>query len=161
MLGTANQTPDDSSQWLWGQTFFRNGDAGNVGAGKLSRMIDVRKLAAIDLYFLGPKIILAEFGLGVPIMLTLGILSLRVGLFRTHAWQIALGAYLLLLGINYIPMLWCAIDIVRRGSAAAELGNELQDKPTAMRKYRRQSLWLLVPLAAPVAWIRQRRAGLP
>ena len=69
------------------------------GACKLSRVINVRKLAAIDLYFLGPKIILAEFGLGVPIMFALGILSLRVGLLRTHAlWQIALGVYLLLLG---------------------------------------------------------------
>ena len=52
-------------------------------------MINVRKLAAVDLYFLGPKIILAEFGLGVPLMLALGILSLRSGLIRTHAtWQV-------------------------------------------------------------------------
>ena len=87
-------------------------------------MINVRKLAAIDLHFLGPKVILAEFGLGVPIMLALGILSLRVGLLRTHAiWQIVLGVYLLLLAVNYIPMLWCAIDIARRGTAAAELGD--------------------------------------
>lgn len=121
-------------------------------------MINVRKLAAIDLYFLGPKIILAEFGLGVPIMLALGALSLRVGLLRTHAlWQILLGFYLLLLAVNYIPMLWCAIDIARRGNAAAELGDELGDKATAMRKYRRQSLWLLVPLAVPVAWIEHRK----
>lgn len=120
-------------------------------------MINVRKLAAIDLHFLGPKIILTEFGLGVPIMLVLGTVSLRVGLLRSHAtWQILLGVYLVLLAINYIPMLWCAIDIVRRGSAAAELGDELRDKVAAMRKYRRQSLWLLVPLAVPVAWIVQR-----
>ncbi|HVP53727.1 MAG TPA: hypothetical protein VMU45_01945 [Candidatus Eisenbacteria bacterium] len=120
-------------------------------------MINPRKLAAIDLYFLGPKIILAEFGLGVPVMFVLGILSLRAGLFHTHAtWQIVLGAYLLLLGINYMPMLWCALDIARRSTAAVELGDELQDKTTAMRKYRKQSLWLLVPLAAPLAWLRQR-----
>jgi len=54
-------------------------------------------------------------------------------------------------------MLWCAIDIVRSGSAAAELGDELQNKITAMRKYRRQSLWLLVPLAVPVASVIQGR----
>jgi hypothetical protein len=119
-------------------------------------MINVRKLAAIDLYFLGPKIILAEFGLGVPIMLVLGTLSLRAGL-RTHAlWQIALGAYLVLLAVNYIPMLWCAIDIARRGSAADELGDELHDQGAAMRTYRKQSFWLLVPLVVPVAWFMQR-----
>jgi hypothetical protein len=120
-------------------------------------MINVRKLAAIDLYILGPKIILAEFGLGVPIMLVIGILSLRVGLFRTHAlWQAAVGIYLVLLAVNYIPMLWSAIDIARRGTAAEELGDELSDKSAAMRKYRRQSLWLLVPLAVPVAWFARR-----
>lgn len=125
--------------------------------GKLHSMLNVRKLAAIDLYFLGPKIILVEFGLGVPIMLALGTLSLRVGIFRTHAtWQIVLGVYLLLLAINYIPMLWCAIDITRHGTAAAELDDELQDKPAAMRKYRRQSLWLLLPLAVPITWLRRR-----
>jgi len=125
-------------------------------------VIEVRKLAAIDLHFLGPKIILAEFGLGVPIMLALGVLSLGVGLFRTHAtWQIGLGTYLLLLGINYIPMLWNAIDLTRHGSAAAELGDELRDQGPAMRKYRRQSLWLLVPLAVPVAVIMTRRSAGP
>ena len=129
----------------------------DTGACKLSRMIHVRKLAAIDLYFLGPKIILLEFGMGVPVMFVLGILSVRVGLLRTHAlWQIVLGVYLLLLGINYIPMLWCAIDIARRGSAAIELGDELRDKDTAMRTYRKQSFWLLVPLVVPVAWLTQR-----
>jgi hypothetical protein len=97
-------------------------------------MINVRKLAAVDLHFLGPRIILAEFGLGVTIVLALGILSLRVGLFRTHAaWQIVLDIYLLLLAINYIPILWCAIDIARHGTAAAELGDELSDKGAAMR----------------------------
>ena len=120
-------------------------------------MIDVRKLAAIDLHFLGPRIILAEFGLGVPIMLALGILSLRVGLLRTHAlWQIVLGVYLLLLAVNYIPILWCAIDLTRHGNTAAELGDELRDKGAAMRKYRRQSLWLLVPLAVPIALMTRR-----
>jgi hypothetical protein len=110
----------------------------NQESCKLSRVINVRKLAAIDLYFLGPKIILTEFGLGVPIMLLLGILSLRVGLFRTHAtWQIALGIYLLLLAVNYIPMLWCAIDIARSGSAAAELGDELRGKGAANAQVQR------------------------
>ncbi len=85
-----------------------------------------------------------------------GVLSLRVGLHRTHAsWQILLGVYLLLLVINYIPMLWCAIDIARSGTAAIELGDELHDKSVAMKKYRRQSLWLLVPLSAPVSWLMQ------
>ena len=120
-------------------------------------MIQVRKLAALDLYILGPKIILAEFGLGVPVMLVMGLLSLRVGLYRTHAmWQVALGIYFLLLAVNYIPMLWCTIDIARHGTARAELGDELHDKAAAMRKYRGQSLWLLVPLAVPLAWVVQR-----
>jgi hypothetical protein len=72
-------------------------------------------------------------------------------LYRGHsAWQAVLGIYLISLGINYIPMLAYTLSISDRESARAELGDELSDKPAAMSKYRRQSLLLLIPLAAPI-----------
>jgi hypothetical protein len=74
-------------------------------------MINVRRLAALDLQFLGPKIILTEFGLGVLGPIALGILTMRAGLHRFHsARMMAFGVYLLLLGINYVPLLLHAID---------------------------------------------------
>ena len=122
-------------------------------------MIDPRKLAAIDIALLGPAFILAEFAAGVLLSIALGVfVLLRAG----SVWQIALGLYFLTLGLNYVPMLVYAIDIARHRSALAEIGGELSDKRQAMAKYRRQSLFLLVPLVVPVVALRrtvQRRGS--
>jgi len=120
-------------------------------------MICIRNLVAVELAFLGPKFILAEYAFAVVAGVGLGVLSLRVGLMRTHAmWQVLLGAYLVLLALTYAVLLGSAIAMARRGDARDEIADELDDKATAFRKYRRQSLWLLVPLAVPIAAIRQR-----
>ena len=114
-------------------------------------MPTVRKLAAIDLHFLGTKLILAEFALGVIGPIFFGIWTLRVGNLRSHSWQTtAFGAYLFLLGINYLPLLLHAVGLVRDGSASAEIADDLEDKRTAFQKYRRYSLLLLLPLVVPV-----------
>ena len=80
-------------------------------------------------------------------------------LLRGHSsfLQLLLGLYLISLGINYVPMLMYAMAISRANSAREELGDELSDKPQAMSKYRRQSLFLLVPLAVPILALAQRR----
>jgi hypothetical protein len=111
------------------------------------RLIDLRKLAAIDIFFLGSKLILGEFAAGVLLSTALGIFVL----LRGHTfWQVVLGAYLICLGINYVPMFFYAVAITRQQSARGELAGELADKRKAMSKYRHQSLVLLIPLAAPI-----------
>jgi hypothetical protein len=109
---------------------------------------DLRKLAAIDVAFLGPKFVLAEYAVGVIFSITLGIFVL---LRSQSYWQVVLGIYFLGLGANYIPMLCWAISIKDRQSARSELGSELTDKGRAMAKYRnshwfcsfRYSRWFL------------------
>lgn len=118
-------------------------------------VLEPRKLAAIDLAFLGPKIIIPEFLAGVALSAALGVLVLVRG--HGSPTQIVLGFYLISLGINYAPMLIYAIAINKAQSARRELGNELDDQRAAMSKYRRQSLWLLVPLIIPLIALRQRR----
>jgi len=59
------------------------------------------------------------------------------------------------LGINYVPLLIHAISMVRDGIALNEIGRELKDKRAAFRKYRRQSLLLVVPMVVPIAAIVQ------
>ena len=119
--------------------------------------MNVRKLAAIDLLFLGRRLILAEFGIGVFGSLALGVMSVWQGTHRSQsAWMVLFGIYLVFVGINYIPLLLHAIDISRKGSALQEIADELGDKQQAFRKYRRQSLWLLVPLVVPVVAVLQR-----
>ena len=126
-------------------------------------MLNVRKLAALDLYFLGPKVILVEFGLGVVGLVALGLFSLHAGIQREHgATFIAWGIYMVGVGINYLPLLLHAISITRRGSAQKETADELGDRRAAFRKYRRQSLFILIPLAvmvlAVVQELQQRHA---
>ena len=115
--------------------------------------VNFKKLAAIDVAFLGPKLIIAEFAFAVLFSIALGIFAL----LRAHSlWGTAVGAYLVCLGINYGPMLAFALAIGNRENARLELGDELKEKRAAMSKYRRQSLLLLVPLAVPIFAIFRR-----
>ena len=117
-------------------------------------MVDLRKLAAIDIALLGYGLILAEYGFGVIFSLALGVFVL----LRSHGgWQIPLGIYFLCLGLNYVPMLVWAISLGNRQNARAEMKDELADRQGAMRKYRRQSLLLLVPFLPLLLMATRRR----
>jgi hypothetical protein len=118
-------------------------------------VFNARKQAAIDLIFLGPKVIITEFSAGVFLSAVLGIFVLVRG--HHSLAQIVLGLYLISLGINYVPMLNYAIRMNRAKSARAELGNELDDERVAMAKCSRQSLWLLVPRIVPLIALAQSR----
>lgn len=116
-------------------------------------MIDLRKLAAIDMVFLGSRFIVAEYTFGVFFSLALGVFVL----LRSHSpWQLVLAIYFFCLAANYVPMLRWAILISNKQNAQAELSDELVDKRRAISKYRRQSLALLVPLL-PLALILARK----
>src|SRR5579859_5697255 len=116
-------------------------------------MIDLRKLAAIDIAFLGYRLIVSEYAFGVLFSTALGFFVL----IRAQAeWQVLLGIYLACLGINYAPMLAWSLAIGKRANALAEVSEELAEKPTAMARNRKASLVLLLPLAAVVlATMRQ------
>jgi hypothetical protein len=116
---------------------------------------NIRKLAAIDIVLLGFKLIFAEFACGVLLSFALGVFVLC----RSHSiWQSALGAYLICLGINYMPMLVFAISIGSKQNALAEMADELREKQSAMSKYRRLSLLLLVPLLVPYFVVTGQRS---
>lgn len=114
---------------------------------------NLRKLAAIDMVFLGPKFVVAEYACGTLLSLALGIFIL----FRARSvWQVVLGVYFLCLGINYAPMLLYAIELGDREKARAEIADELGEQRKAMSKYRRLSLVLLVPFAALILALRNK-----
>jgi hypothetical protein len=115
-------------------------------------VIQIRRLAAVDIAFLGSRFILAEFSIGVFGSVGLGVLTL----FRIHSLGgTVFGVYLLCIGVNYVPLLFHAIDLVRNGTARLEIANELPEKVRMFRKYRLQSLFLLVPLVVPILAIVQ------
>jgi hypothetical protein len=117
-------------------------------------VIDLRKLAAVDLAFLGPKVILIEFALGILGPLGFGVLTL---IRSQSAGGVLFGAYLVSLSLNYIPMLAYAISLSRRGHPEAEFADELGDRRQLFRKYRRQSLVLLVPIVPLIVAASRRK----
>jgi hypothetical protein len=70
------------------------------------KVINVRKLVALDIVLHGPKFILTEFGVGTPTILA-------VGLWLVFTNAFLLGLYLFFTGINYVPLLIYAIVIAR------------------------------------------------
>ncbi len=55
-------------------------------------------------------------------------------------------------------MLYFALGVHTRESARAEIGVELNQQRGAMAEYRRQSIYLLLPIVVPIAalWRRYR-----
>ena len=122
--------------------------------------INIRKLAALDIAFHGPKFILIEFALGVFGCAALGLFSRYFGLFHgpNHSlFAVIMGCFLLWIALNYVPLLIYAISIVRHKSAQQEVAYELDHKDKYARKYTLQSALLLIPLAVPALAVYQER----
>ena len=121
---------------------------------KSEPVINVRKLAALDIVFHGPGLILAEFAFGIALCATFGLWSL---LGPIHSVLIvAIGCYLLGVALNYVPLLLYAISIVRRKSARQEVAFELAHKDASARKYTLQTtVLLLIPLVVALLAVYQ------
>ena len=112
-------------------------------------LIVVRKLVALDITLHGPRFILAEFGIGTPAIFAFG-LWLAFGEIES-----LLGVYLVLTGINYVPLLVYTIIIVRSGTARKEVEYGLAHERHYIRRYSTQQLLIFVPLAVLLLAIAQ------
>ena len=112
-------------------------------AGKT--LIDVRRLAAIDMYGRhGSKrrrrLILAEFVLAAIDMPLLGLtIVLAPALPRVF-----LGAYLIGVGLNFVPLALHAISMSRAGLLGTELAGV--DVAAELRRYTAKHLFIGIPL---------------
>jgi len=119
-------------------------------------MINIRKLAAVDMLWLGAKIILAEYALGMVLPLGLGLISIRGGLLRAHpsAWEAAIGFWLVSIAVNYVPLFIYAVLIARGGTVEQEGRPEL----ARARRYGVQQTIILVPfLVVIVALVQENQ----
>ena len=82
--------------------------------------------------------------------LGLGILTL----LRGQSLGGKLVVWLISIESNYIPLLRHAISVVRHGTASQEIADEMPDKKRMFRKYRRQSVLLLVAFVIPILAMR-------
>ena len=118
-----------------------------------SPVIDPRKLAAIHIATMGPTLVIGNFAGTALLCLCLGAFIF----WRAISYQqLAFGFYFVSLGINYVLMTLYAWEINNRESARAQIGNELNKKRAAMAEYRRQSIYLLLPLVVPIVALQQR-----
>ncbi|MEU7590557.1 hypothetical protein AB0A95_30240 [Micromonospora sp. NPDC049230] len=121
--------------------------------------MNVRRLAAIDMY--GSRgttrrrlIILAEFLVGVVVMVTWGVWLLG----SAHGLgSRALGLWLTGAGLNYAPLSAYAIALMRPGALDAELAGASIDGE--LRRYTVLQLWVFIPLSLVVLASRDVLAG--
>jgi hypothetical protein len=119
-------------------------------------MIEIRKLAAVDMAWLGARVIVAEYALGILLPGALGLLSLRAGLLApVHSdWEIAMGIWLASIAVNYIPLFIYAVLIARAGTVNAEGRPEL----ARAKRYGLQQVVILVPfLVLILAFLQEAR----
>ncbi|MDA4124836.1 MAG: hypothetical protein OK438_05245 [Thaumarchaeota archaeon] len=103
------------------------------------RLVNVRRLVALDITLHGPRFIMAEFGIGTPAIIA-------VGTTLTLSGPLILGIYLVLTGVNYLPLLIYTVVIVRKDSAQAEVAEDLARNKHLVRKYSVQQFLLFLPL---------------
>lgn len=122
--------------------------------------LNVGRLVELDLAFLGPRVIVSEFAVGVLGCLLLAALSL-MNAFRSHSplasWPVVLGLELAAIGINYIALL---IEAWRRRSdtiAIAATKASIRNNPAEARSYGLRQAWILVPGAVVLFALTGRR----
>ena len=110
----------------------------------------------MDMAWLGAKVIVAEYALGIILPLALGVFTLH----RTFSspnrltWQTILGMWLISIAANYLPLFLYAVSIAKAGTVKAEGESEL---PHA-RQYGVQQVIILIPfLVVVIAVIQERR----
>lgn len=125
-------------------------------------LIQVRKLAAVEMAALGAQVTVSAYALGIVLLLLFGLFSLVLNLTGVQPadWQVAVGAWMLSVAMNYAVLLAYALSIIKAGTARQEGQAELAH---AMR-YSTQQVIVLIPLlvvALALAQERQRQQATP
>ena len=102
-----------------------------------TKMFSLWTMVSLDMALHGAKVILLEFGASAPALIILGLLV------SSRSWLI--GGYLILIGINYLPLLVYAIQLSR--SSGHLRGEEAN---IDYRQFGTGQLVILVPLAVVV-----------
>jgi len=109
-------------------------------------VIDVRRLAAIDLWGqhgrpLRRRLITLEFALGIALPMVLGSVCLTARAPFTRV----IGAWLVGIALNYVPLAFHAFRLPRHGALEAELAGV--DARSELRRYSRRQFVIAIPLA--------------
>lgn len=121
---------------------------------KPKRIATIRNIVALDIVFHGPRFILIEFCVSVLGCAALGFWVLSNS---NHAiFMLIVGCLLVLLAVDYVPLLLYAISIIRRKSARQEVEREMRHSGFSAQDYTFQIiLLLLIPLSLPILALYQ------
>lgn len=122
----------------------------------MSRLIDLRKLAVVDLTLPGPRFILAEFAVGVLGALIFAYFVLRNPLILPIAWtwNVAIGLWLVGIAIHYVPLFLYALDFVR----ADRIDKEGTPELARVGRYTVQQTLVSIPFLFPFITLFQEMA---
>jgi hypothetical protein len=126
----------------------------------MPKFIEVRKLAAVDMLWMGPPVLRVEYAVGVLAPRALGALTLRSNSHPsiTSPWQVGPGAWLVANAANYILLFTYALLIARSGAVRAEGEPEL---PHVRRYGVQQPIILIQSLVVLLTVARERRRRHP
>lgn len=124
----------------------------------MAKLIEMRKLVAVDMALHGRLFIIAECALGVLMPLGLGLFFLRISLSSSplirQILDVLVGLWSLGTAANYIPLFLYAVSIAKSGTVKAESDPELPH----VRRYNVQQLVILVPFLVAIVAIDQERS---
>src|SRR5512143_2295863 len=118
-------------------------------------MINVRRLAGVDMALHGQRIIIAEFALGVLLTAVLGfftMLSVLAGGLVVN-WQSVSAFWLFGTAANYVPLLIYAVLIARGGTVQTEGKAEMAE----IKRYSVQQFVILIPFVMVILALLQER----
>src|SRR5262245_25418042 len=95
------------------------------------------------------RLIRVEFAAGAVGCTALGALTVLTG----QGWSYVLGAWLICIGVNYVPLALAAHALSRPGALEAEL--EGVEIPSEARRAGIRQFWILVPFALVIAAVAE------
>jgi hypothetical protein len=129
----------------------------------MMKLVEMRKLVAVDMALHGRQFILAEFAVGVLLGIGLGLFFLRTFLswlslssspLIPQVLVALLGLWAFGTAVNYIPLFLYAVSIAKSGTFKAEGEPELPRK----RRYNVQQFIIFVPFLVAIVAIAQERS---
>jgi len=123
----------------------------------MAKLIEMRKLVAVDMVLHGRLFILVEFAVGVLLALGLGVFFLRISLSSSPLiWKVLLvlfGLWSCGIAANYTPLFLYAVSIAKSGTVKAEGKPELP----LVHRYNVQQFVIFIPFLVAIVAIAQER----
>lgn len=114
----------------------------------LKKIIQIKKLAAVDMIWIGSRIAIPEYLLGI-------ILPLGLSVFSFYKGQTIMGIWLISIAANYVPLFIYAVNLKLTNKV------EIVGRPEIAyaKKYGTQQIIILIPFLVVILAILQKMSN--